>query len=55
MAASNDGGRSFTPPAGPSLAYLSWGPAATGTTLLAATAEGVYRSDDNGTTFRPIT
>lgn len=92
VAASNDGGRSFTPPAGPALAYLSWAPGgalygigldgalftrdtagpdwqqigvvpggrpqaltATGTTLLAATAEGVYRSDDNGTTFRPIT
>lgn len=92
VAASSDGGRSFTAPTGPQLAYLSWAgdgtvyglgldatvflsgdggdswaPAgivpggrpqaltATDGTLLAATAAGVYRSDDDGATFAPIT
>lgn len=92
VAASRDGGRSFTAPTGPALAYLSWAPTgtvhgigldgalfasttggadwqqigvvpggrpqaltATGTTLLAATAGGVYRSDDGGASFHPIT
>ncbi|QJY47815.1 F510_1955 family glycosylhydrolase [Pseudonocardia broussonetiae] len=92
VAASRDGGRIFTAPTGPALAYLSWAPTgtvygigldgalfasttggagwqqvgvvpggrpqaltATGATLLAATAGGVYRSDDDGATFHPLT
>ncbi|MHA6781837.1 F510_1955 family glycosylhydrolase [Pseudonocardia saturnea] len=91
VAGSTDGARSFGPPTGPQLAYLSWGPDGTvygldldsavftssdagitwqqvGTgpggrpqavtavdgALLAATATGVYRSDDGGVTFADI-
>lgn len=91
VAASTDGGRTFTAPTGPQLAYLSWGPDGTVSgldldgavftssdrgsawqrvgagpggrpqavtavdgALLAATANGVFRSEDGGVTFSDI-
>ncbi|MGQ0717430.1 MAG: F510_1955 family glycosylhydrolase [Pseudonocardiales bacterium] len=91
VATSRDGGRTFSAPTGPQLAYLSWAPdgtvygigldgalftrtdgargwqqagvvpggrpqalTVTKDALLAATAGGVYHSDDRGRTFTPI-
>lgn len=91
VAASTDGGRTFTAPTGPQLAYLAWGPdgkvygldldgavftssdrgstwqrvgagpggrpqavSAVDGALLAATTNGVFRSEDGGVTFSDI-
>lgn len=50
VATSQDGGRTFSAPAGPQLAYLSW--ASAGALYGLAPDGGLYRSDDGGTQWQ---
>lgn len=50
IAASTDGGRTFTAPAGPQLGYLSWGP--DGTVYGLDIDSAVFTSSDGGSTWR---
>lgn len=52
VAGSTDGGRSFTTPTGPQLAYLSWGP--DGTVYGLDLDSAVFTSSDGGTTWQRI-
>lgn len=52
VAASTDGGRTFTAPTGPQLAYLSWGPAGTVHGLDLDSA--VFTSSDGGGTWQQV-
>lgn len=52
VAGSTDGGRSFAPPTGPQLAYLSWGP--DGTVHGLDLDSAVFTSSDGGTTWQRV-